>query len=324
MIFQRIAVMLSCAIAFVPRARAQGGRTSLPLLEHAASARSLALGGTGAALAGDDAALFFNPALIAGERSVSASGSIQSYVAGSRLSALSARFGRGPRAMTFAIGAQMLDYGRSDEIIPDPATGGERGIATGGTVSGSELGFSVGASWTLRPDTDRANEGRSLTVGVAGKLLRQEIAGEGGTSGAADVGVAARVFGAVFSIAGQNLGPGLRAAGRSAPLPAALRGGIATRVYDDRIQSVTAIAEVYAVRDAQPRATLALEGRRTLRPAISVALRLGVRNRADSDFASAATVGGGVGVANLDVDYAYQSLGAVGAATHRVGVRWAR
>ncbi|HMG19291.1 MAG TPA: hypothetical protein VK573_11240, partial [Gemmatimonadales bacterium] len=91
--------------------------------------RSAGLGGAGAALVGDAGAIFANPAAIATIRHLSIEGSYEPYLAGTAVStaAVALRVGR----VTWGFGAQTLDYGTEPEIVPDPATGGRRGMATG-------------------------------------------------------------------------------------------------------------------------------------------------------------------------------------------------
>jgi len=93
------------------------------------STRSAALGGAGAALVGDAGAMFANPAGIATIRHLSLEGSYEPYLAGSAVS--SAALALRVRRWTVGFGAQALDYGSEPVIVPDPATGGRRGMPTG-------------------------------------------------------------------------------------------------------------------------------------------------------------------------------------------------
>src|SRR2546428_12734773 len=92
------------------------------------STRSAGLGGARAALDGDAGAMFANPAGIATIRHLSLEGSYEPYLAGSAVStaALALRV----RRWTWGFGAQALDYGSEPESVPDPATGGRRGLPT--------------------------------------------------------------------------------------------------------------------------------------------------------------------------------------------------
>ena len=85
------------ALVLVPAASlAQGGRTGAIVLELPASARALALGGAYVAAGADDAALFYNPSQLATLEGRAASMSVQPYIEGSTLGALSAAFQLGP------------------------------------------------------------------------------------------------------------------------------------------------------------------------------------------------------------------------------------
>jgi len=73
--------------------------------------------------------MFANPAGIATIRHLSLEGSYEPYLAGSAVS--SAALALRVRRWTVGFGAQALDYGSEAEIVPDPATGGRRGMPTG-------------------------------------------------------------------------------------------------------------------------------------------------------------------------------------------------
>ena len=50
--------------------------------------------------------------------------------------------------------------------------------------------------------------------------------------------------------------------------------------------------------------------------------RLGYATRSPTSDASRFTVGGGVELGRLHLDYAYQTFAVLGGGTHRVGLRW--
>src|SRR6058998_2733257 len=120
-------VLLDVVVIASLTAQAEGS----PVLLLPASTRSAGLGGAGAALVGDAGAVFANPAGIATIRHLSIEGSYEPYLASTAVSAaaVALRVGR----VTWGFGAQTLDYGTEPEIVPDPATGGRRGMATGGS-----------------------------------------------------------------------------------------------------------------------------------------------------------------------------------------------
>jgi hypothetical protein len=98
---------------------AQTEGSILPLIPG--STRSAALGNAGAALGGDAGAMFANPAGIATIRHLSIEGSYEPYLAGS--SALVRGAGAARDRFSLGFGAQALDYGSEDVIVPDPLDG---------------------------------------------------------------------------------------------------------------------------------------------------------------------------------------------------------
>jgi hypothetical protein len=157
------ALFLIAATGAGAQATSTGGRHAAVILELPASARAQALGGGYAALVDDDAAVFYNAAQLVAPAAPdrSAGLSIQQYFASSTVAALSGAMRLGPGAL--ALGIQVLNYGSEDEIVPDPNFGGQRGMATGGTVSASDMVLSAGYGVTAR----------RVRLGGAAKLVRQ-------------------------------------------------------------------------------------------------------------------------------------------------------
>src|SRR5206468_8370398 len=166
------------------------------------STRSAALGGAGAALVGDAGAMFANPAGIATIHHLSLEGSYEPYLAGSALStaALALRVSR----WTWGVGAQTLDYGTEPEIVPDPATGGRRGMATGATFHPYEA-LAV-SSLVIRRGF--------MAFGVSAKYSRQDIGAAVSDGWAGDVGIAIAIFDiAALGVSVQNMGGDVGAGG---------------------------------------------------------------------------------------------------------------
>jgi hypothetical protein len=291
---------------------AQGGRHAAVLLELPASARALALGNAGAALAGDDAALFYNPAQLALAGGASAGLSVQRYLAASTLAAVSGATRLGPGVV--ALGVQTLDYGSEDEVVPDPAYGGERGIATGASVSANDFAATVGYAAHLA----------RLRVGAAAKLVRQRVADQSGSTVAGDFGAALDVgAGATLSLALQNVGGDLTVGASRGALPTALRLGAAVPLPSVGGLDVLATAEAAQVRDGGFDAGGGAEVTWRGTGGLSLVGRVGALPRSGADV-SRFTFGGGIAAKHLALDYAYQGFETVGGSTHRVGVRWWR
>jgi hypothetical protein len=293
---------------------AQVARTAGVVLELPASARALALGDAFVAVGGDDASIFYNPAQVAAAPSMALGLSMQRHIAQSRLGALSLVGRAGPGS--FALGLLVLDYGSVEEIIPDPASGGERGIPTGATVAAGEYAMSLGY----------AVSARGLRLGAAGKLVRQRIAEVSGGAGALDLGVAVDVWnGATLAASVQNLG-GRIAVGAGAngdPLPRLVRVGAAVPLRGVGPLDVLTSVELSRSRDGRAEPSGGAEVTWAATEAVAFIGRVGVLGRAARSAASPVLVGGGIAARRLALDYAYQGFDVLGA-SHRIGVRWWR
>jgi uncharacterized protein UPF0164 len=286
------------------RAQSEGSvLTSLP-----GTTRAAALGGAGAALVGDAGAMFANPAGIATIRHLSVEGSYEPYLAGSAVStaALALRVSR----FTWGFGAQALDYGSEPEIVPDPATGGRRGMATGGSFHPYEALAS--SSLVYRRGF--------IALGVSAKYDRQQIGSEMSDAWAGDAGVAIAVFDIMaMGVSVQNLGGDL---GAGALLPRRTRAGLTLNYTDPQgtYRLLTTI-EGQWTRNRSAVLVQGIEGG-IVTGGVGLVARAGYATRATVTDASRFTFGGGVVLGRLALDYAFQAYDALGGGTHRVGLRW--
>ncbi len=215
--------------------------TAIPILRLAAqtegsivaalpgTTRSAALGGAGAALVGEAGAVFANPAGIATIRHLSIEGSFEPYLAGTAVSAaaLALRVGR----VTWGFGAQTLDYGTEPEIVPDPATGGRRGMATGATFHPYEA-LAVSSLVVRRG---------FMAFGVSAKYSRQDIGSAVSDGWAGDVGIAIAIFDiAALGVSMQNMGGDL---GAGARLPRRTRAGLTLNYTDPQGATRAAVTD---------------------------------------------------------------------------------
>ena len=270
--------------------------------------RSAGLGGAGVALVGDAGAVFANPAGIATIRHLSIEGSYEPYLAGTAVStaAIALRVGR----VTWGFGAQALDYGTEPEIVPDPATGGRRGMATGAAFHPYEA-LAV-SSLVIRRGL--------IAFGVSAKYDRQQIGSAVSDAWAGDVGIAIAIFDiAAFGVSVQNVGGDF---GAGARLPRRTRAGFTFNYTDP--QGVYRLLTTLEAQWTQDHAAVLIQGVEggLVRGGSGVVLRAGYATRAAITDASRLTVGGGVVYGRLQVDYAFQGYQALGGGTHRVGVRW--
>ena len=271
------------------------------------STRSAALAGAGVALVGDAGGVFANPAAIATVRHLSLEASHERFIAGTAVSAaaLALRAGR----VTWGFGAQALDYGAEPEIVPDPATSGRRGLATGVTFHPYEV---------LAVSSEVYRRG-FLALGFSGKYDRQQFGAEVADAWAGDVGLALAVFDLMaLGVSVQNLGGDL---GADARLPRRTRAGFTLNYTDPQ----GAFRLLTTVEGQWPRAGAAvmivgLEGG-IVAGGVGLTGRLGYATRPAVTAASRFTAGGGVVLGRLQLDYALQGYAALGGA-HRVGLRW--
>lgn len=272
------------------------------------STRSAALGGAGAALVGDAGAMFANPAGIATIRHLSIEGSYEPYLAGTAVSAaaLAVRVSR----VTWGFGAQVLDYGAEPVIVPDPATGGRRGMATGASFHPYEA--LAAASLVYRRGF--------AALGVTAKYDRQQFGGDVSDAWAGDVGLAIAVFDIMaVGVSVQNLGGDL---GGEALLPRRTRAGVTLNYTDPQgtFRLLTTL-EGQWTRDRRAVLIQGLEGGIVV-SGVGLIARLGYATRPAVTDASRVTFGGGVVLGRLAMDYAFQAYDVLGGGTHRVGLRW--
>ena len=308
----RIIVGLALSLA-ARMLSAQGGESGTIVLEHPASARSLALGGAMAAVRDGDAALFANPALVDTRSGSSASMSGQRYLAGSTLAAASAA--TSALGGSIAIGLRGLNYGSVNEYVPDTINfGGQRGVPTGRDVTASEFALTAGYGRAMR----------RLRIGGAVRYVRQQIANESGGTTSIDVGLATDMsHGVVLGVAVQNIGPDLTLATTPSPLPHLVRAGLAVPLHLGPLGALVA-GEAVARRggDVVPRAGAELWWRTA--NGVTITARGGARGGRGSDVLSRVTYGGGIAAAHVALDYAYQGMAALGGGAHRVGIRFQR
>ena len=299
------------ALLAVPEARAQS--SAAILLTLPASARALALGEAWGAVADDESALFYNPAQLARVRGAAVGGSVQHYVANTTLGAFAfaGQLARG----TAAVGVQVLDYGSEEEIV---SAGGSQGTPTGRSVSAQDIAITAG--YGIAFGTRGA-----WRVGTALKLARQRVADLSGSSLAVDLGAAySSPAGWELSAAVQHLGASLTLAGVSTRLPLTTRLSAASPalrgLFGERF-TLRALGEAREALGGAVTGVLATEGTwRAPRDGLALTGRAGYAFRGAGDDRRPLTVGAGITLARVTVDYAYEGFDLLGA-THRVGVR---
>jgi hypothetical protein len=294
-------------VLFAASLDAQDEGSALPALPG--STRSAALGGAGVALIGDAGAMFSNPAGIVAIRHVAVEGSYEPYIGGTSYSAaaVAVRTGR----LTGGFGGQALNYGSEPIIVPDPASGGRRGSPTGGTFTAADV---IGM-------TTIAYRRGLLAAGVAAKYARQQIGSWSADAWAGDAGLAVAIFDILaLGVSVQNVGGDF---GNGAHLPHRTRAGFTMNYVDPQgtLRLRTTIEGQWVAGQPAQLAT-GLEGG-VVATGVGFVGRLGYVTRSPVDAESRWSLGGGVELRRLHLDYAYQSFALLGGGTHRVGIRWA-
>ncbi|HEY8468453.1 MAG TPA: PorV/PorQ family protein [Longimicrobiales bacterium] len=284
------------------------GSSAAVLLQLAPAPRPLALGGAYTALGSDAYALFYNAAGLAGAgRAVGAA--YHAYPVGVAAGSLAGVLPIG--RLSLALGVHYLDLGEVQVLEPDPAYAGQRGRPTGETVGGGEVVASAGAAVAITS---------TLAVGVAGKVVHIGLAEQSDAGVAADVGASAGLFGGRLRVGAalQNLGPAM-GPGLPSPLPRTIRAGAALELG----------AAGPGIRTTLAAEAVHLEGRASFATGLELGYRDG-RGRGflaragfdararERDAASPVTVGGGIALGRVRVDYAYRAVGPLGG-THHFG-----
>lgn len=275
------------------------------------STRSAGMGGAGVALIGDAGALFANPAGIAAIHHLAVEGSFEPYVDGTTYSAgaVALRAGR----LAWGVGAQVLDYGSEPVIVPDSSTGGRRGVPTGATFTASDVLATSGVVYRRG----------LLAAGVAVKYAREQIAGWSADTWGGDAGVALAVFDIfALGVSVQNIGGDFGPASGDARLQRRTRAGFTMNYVDPQgtYRLLTTVEGQWPV-DAPAQLASGIESG-IVTGGVGIVGRLGYVTRSPTGAASRWSVGGGLELRHLYIDYAYQSLALLGGGTHRVGIRW--
>jgi hypothetical protein len=300
------------------RARAQS--TAGEVLALPVTTRALGLGGAYAAVVGDEGSVFVNPAGLAPIRKVALGVSFQRYLLGSYLmsGAAAVRAGR----LDLGLGVNVLDYGQDTVYRPDPAFGGDRGVADpGGAMAGAYSAEAVGAI---------AFRFGMFSVGGSAKYLKDHLTIPDTTlydaSGFGfDAGAALAFFDiAAVGVVVQNLGGDLKTStGTAAPLPRMVRAGFSLNMVDPQGRPrLMVVGDWVSPRGARDYWLFGIEGG-VVSDGVGLLGRAGIATgRAPSDQRSL-VFGGSLVFHSLRLDYGYQGFSALGGGTSRFGLRWA-
>lgn len=285
---RRLSVTVLCNALVAP---ALSGQTAGVLAGLPGSARSVGLGGAGAAIVGDAGAIFANPAALATVHRIAWEASYESYSSGSTLST----------------GAMALRVGQFDW--------GAGAAALGPSYSSADLLGVTG--FVFRTGL--------VAIGTSVKYDRETAPGGGARidAWAGDAGLAIAVFDIMaLGVSVQNLGGDL---GAGLHLPRRTRAGF-TLNYVDPQGSYRLLTTVEGQWPSGPAAqgspflVLGVEGG-AVTHGLGLVGRVGYAGHSVATTASPFTAGGSLEVGRLHLDYAYRADDALGG-RHRVGLRW--
>jgi hypothetical protein len=321
---RRVAMVLALAATagsgVVSEVRAQStGLTASAVLSLPATARTLGLGGAYTAVVGDEGSIFVNPAGLAPIRTVALGMSYQRYLLDSYMVSAAAAF----RVSRFdvGIGINVLDFGQDTVYRPDPAFGGDQGVADpGGAMVGAYSAEAVGSV---------AYRFGMFSVGASAKYLQDHLSMPDtalyDASGVAfDAGAALAFFDiAAFGVVIQNMGGDLKTStGTAAPLPRTLRAGFSLNVVDPQgTPRLMVVGDWVSPRHSTNYWVIGVEGG-AVSDGVGLLGRVGVATGRTTSDQRAVVFGGSLVFHAVQLDYGYQGFSALGGGTSRFGVRW--
>lgn len=248
-------------------------------------------------------AVEYNPAALSGPAGVGISYQALPVDASAGASIVAFEVGR----ITAAASLRFVDYGSVEVVVPDPSV--PVGVPTGERAGGGEVSALLGGAISLGP----------VRLGLAGRWLRQDVAGLSDGALAADAGILVDVTDGIdVGASVQHLGQDIEA-GRAAPLPRTVRVGAAARHRLGPWDMLLALEGRH--REDRTGAGAGVEIGRTWDDA-QAALRFGYETRPDpGDAYSSLVIGGGVRLGALGVELAWRSLGPLGT-TRQLGLSY--
>ena len=273
------------------------GTTGAQFLELPASARAAGLAGTGVALARGVEGLEYNPARLAPLGGWDLAADHVSYLQGIDLEQLGAAWGQ----PDYGLGLGLTTLG-SPAITQTDAAGNAIG-----TFNQQDLALSLGGAWAWR----------TLSLGLTGRWVQQQLAGYSSSGAEADAGLAWQPW------PGWHLGAALQHAGSLSaygsvadPDPLLLRQGLGWEgAFED---GISLSLEADAVEPSG--GSLQVRGGAELGWSV-LFLRLGGVWSQDYDSRQTSTLGVGLKLGAVTLDYAFADLTGLGA-TQRFGLSW--
>jgi len=303
----RKAILLTVLAALPAAAYASGaGTTAAPFLKVAMSPRALAMGGAFGPLADDSGAVFVNPAGLAQSETTEVALDFTTYLQDAKMGNLSYSGSAGGKR--FGFGATFVTVGGIERRGLTDSAGA---VPELGSFGANDMAFTLAYA-----RKDFAKESiTGLDAGLSAKFIRSSIDDKSAFAAAVDAGAIYHASPKVnFSLALQNLGTKMKFVDKSDPLPINLRAGMLYRPS----AGLNLAAEVNEyLQDEKFYPSFGAEY--WLRDAL--AIRGGYKfgyDTANLGAQAGLSLGFGIKVAGLGVDYAYLPFGDLGN-VHRFG-----
>ncbi len=313
--WRRVACAIPVLAAAAAPSGAQGGAGSRAgvVLTLPTDARALGAGDASAAASRDAWAIFQSPAQLARVRTAAFGIAAERYLAGTTLTAgaVSVPLGDG----TLGIGATLLDYGTIAEIastIP-----GTDGVETGREYSAQDNALMVAYARTAA---------ERWRLGGAVELVNANVADLSGRGVAVSAGAATTTAGGWdFAAAVQHIGPAITIGATSGALPATGRFAVAAPARAIGEFTLRPMVEARSIRGAGHALAMAAEATWNQGRGASLVLRgaYTLRTGATEDRWPV-SLGAGVVLGSVSVDYAIERFPTIDQVTHRVGLRLVR
>jgi hypothetical protein len=293
---------------------AQGaGAAGAQILQFSAGSRAGAFSGAYTASSSDADVLFYNPAGVAFLRLAGAL-SFETMVQDVTLSSLSGALRVGP--VTVGVSGMFLDAGKITELVPDPSFGGATGIPTGGEATASEAVARVTVALPIH---------EHLRVGASGGVISSSLADRSSNTPVFDIGVQYDLSSFTVGAALRNAGGALTTSGlRDAEVPTEARLGAAVHLSRPDGLGVSLHSDLIA-RLQESTAGILLGAEAGYLPGTTRSLgavaRIGLSPAEGAGALGMLKLGAGLTLANIGIDYMYQSFDVLGS-VHRFGVRW--
>lgn len=261
------------------------GTTGAQFLKIGIGARPTAMGDSVVALSDDVNVVHFNPAGIGELSRPEISMMHTQWIAGANLD--SGAFSYPTNHGAFAISATTL---KVDDIQ-------RRGLdeSHSGNFEAMDANYGLSYARNLSP---------LLSIGVTGRYISQQIDTYSASTWAGDVGAIKRFGGKPYSLglAVKNIGQPIKFKKESDPLPLLVDFGAATCFWK---QKLLITADGRWRRDNSPGFGLGLEYRQALGKESRFALRSGYNSTITDSGSSGVTLGAGLGIGRLDLDFAW-------------------